>query len=69
MGMTAQEEVAFSALAECVTATGKALAKIVGVLGEELPELKPRLSAVMEELVLELSAAALLLPQTEPGPT
>lgn len=61
--MSHAEITALKALSECIAATGKAVAKIVGVLGEELPELKPRLSAVMEELMIDLNTAALLLPE------
>lgn len=63
MGMSKTELAAVKALAECIGATGKAVAKVVGVLGEELPGLKPQLSAVMEELIRDLNTAALLLPE------
>lgn len=67
--MNQDELDAMRALGECVSATGKALAKLTNVLAREVPKLTLSLSEIMEELVRDLSAAALLLPQTEQGPT
>lgn len=63
MDMNQSELNGVKALAECIGATGKALTRLVGVLGDELPELRPRLSAVIEELMVDLNTAALLLPE------
>lgn len=61
--MTQDELDAMRALGECVSATGKALAKLTHVLAHEVPKLTLPLSEIMEELVRDLSAAALLLPE------
>lgn len=61
--MNEAEMTAFRALAECIAATGGALAKLMRVVSEEFPQLKPEVVTVMDDLVRELSTAALLLPE------
>jgi hypothetical protein len=53
---------AMRALAECIGATGSALAKMAKVISDEFPHMQPRLLPIMNELLVELHAAALLLP-------
>lgn len=56
-------------LSECIAATGKALAHVVRAINEEFPSIEPRMTPIMEELIRDLTAAALLLPdETKPGP-